>query len=292
MGFDVCEEYQKFERSNIHNGTSKKNKKELTKSESMLLLITETNVKLFIRVNRRLIDNINNEPELLTDEKDKTEVEAQNVNDTADKLIDNDIKLTLTQSKIIGLIKRLVQDSFYNLINLQGKLSPILNFQDSQSILDSIKRKNGNNDSFLRIFSEFLNRSSSKVTTLGDVRSILNEIFLAYSCEENILGLSLKLLNEDIYKEIEFLESKEYAGWSLNNLECEICGKKIWGSHINNKIFELWQDANFTGIKSNSETKDFEIVVFRCRHGYHTKCLHGMGVSKDNLLCVLCRSDS
>ncbi|GMF04549.1 unnamed protein product [[Candida] boidinii] len=79
MGFDVCEEYQKFERSNIHNGTSKKNKKELTKSESMLLLITETNVKLFIRVNRRLIDNINNEPELLTDEKDKTEVEAQNI---------------------------------------------------------------------------------------------------------------------------------------------------------------------------------------------------------------------
>ncbi|GMF80421.1 unnamed protein product [[Candida] boidinii] len=34
MGFDVCEEYQKFERSNTHNGHSNKNKKKLTKSES------------------------------------------------------------------------------------------------------------------------------------------------------------------------------------------------------------------------------------------------------------------
>ncbi|GMF99356.1 unnamed protein product [[Candida] boidinii] len=295
IGFDVCEEYQKFERSNTHNGHSNKNKKKLTKSESMLLLITETNVKLFIRVNRKLIHNIKNEVDLLTDTKEKIKAETHQLNDSdlnaADKLIDNDVKLTSTQSKIIGLIKRLVQDSFYNLINLQGKLSPILNFQNSQSILDSIKKKSGNNDSFLRIFSEFLNRSSSKVTTLGDVRSILNEIFLAYSYEENILGLSLKLLNEDIYKEIELLESKEQAGWSLNNLECEICGKKLWGSHINNKIFELWQEANFTGIKSNDETKDFEMVVFRCRHGYHTKCLHGMGVNKDDLLCILCRTD-
>ncbi|GME82979.1 unnamed protein product [Ambrosiozyma monospora] len=168
--------------------------------------------------------------------------------------------------KVLNVFKRYTQDAFTNLIDLR---------KDSS-------------DSFSKIFYEFLNRSSVKVTTLGDVRPVLNEISLAYSHGQAILGIILKLVNEDIYVDMEQLEKLKLQGWSLGSLECEVCGKNIWGSRINPNVFETWQESKL-GVEVNEvDKRNLEIIVFQCKHGYHTKCLDKMGVHDSEKTCILC----
>ncbi|ODV86622.1 hypothetical protein CANARDRAFT_27050 [[Candida] arabinofermentans NRRL YB-2248] len=221
----------------------------LTENESLLLKLVECTVNLFVKANNELSKH-----EAGSEEHDK-------------------------RSKLLSIFKRFIQDSFTSLINI---------------------RKNSS-DSFLKIFNEFLNRSSVKVTTLGDVRSLVNEIFLAYSHEEKIFGIILQLVNEDIYRDLETLESFKLKGWSLMNLECEVCGKSVWGSGISSDNFDLWQENKLLPLKklkSNEEgdshdlntalVNNLEIIVFQCKHGYHTRCLNNLGVIGSKKSCILC----
>lgn len=172
------------------------------------------------------------------------------------------------KERTITLFKRLTQDAFQDVLGDQ---------QDSS-------------DSFLRIFYEFLSRSSVKVTTLGDVRPVLTEVFLSYSHDEVILNLILKLLNDDIYKDLVDLEALQLQGWSPMHLECEVCGQKVWGSQISQASYETWQDHKLGTKEEKDKLKDLQVYAFSCRHCYHTACLEKMGLGKDKY-CILCREE-
>ncbi|KAG7926790.1 hypothetical protein KL925_003075 [Ogataea polymorpha] len=166
------------------------------------------------------------------------------------------------EGPLLDSFKRLVQDAFTTLINI----------------------KRDHSDSFSRIFNAFLTRSSVQLTTLQEVRPVLDEIFQAYSHQEVIYKIILRLVNNDIFQELMVLQAKRESGWSLANLECEVCGKPIWGSKVSAQVFDEWQEYRVQGVVR--APIDANIMVFQCRHGYHTRCLHNMGVERE---CILCR---
>ncbi|KAG7738662.1 hypothetical protein KL932_003555 [Ogataea haglerorum] len=167
------------------------------------------------------------------------------------------------EGPLLDSFKRLVQDAFTTLINV----------------------KRDHSDSFSRIFNTFLTRSSVQLTTLQEVRPVLDEIFVAYAHQEVIYEIILRLVNNDIFQELMVLQAKRGTGWSLANLECEVCGKPIWGSKVSAQVFDAWQECRLQGVVRTSI--DADVMVFQCRHGYHTRCLHNMGVEKE---CILCRN--
>lgn len=160
----------------------------------------------------------------------------------------------------------------------------------------AITENQDNSSSFLKVFYAFLNRSSLRVTTLKDVRPVLSEIFLSYSHDSVIQSLILKLVNDDIYGDLLQVEKLHLKGWSLSRVECEICGKKIWGAHIDPNNFEIWQDHVLSKSLSKEQMDldkklqtELSICVFQCGHGYHVRCLQGLGVDDKNRYCIVCK---
>ncbi|VEU21588.1 DEKNAAC102488 [Brettanomyces naardenensis] len=202
--------------------------------------------------------------------------------------------LTLSESLLLQLIE--VSVKLFVIANertsskdVPKELLKIFKRLTQTSFTKALAEKQDCSDSFLRVFYEFLNRSSLKVTTLADVRPVLNEIFLSYSHDEVILNLIFKLLNDDIYKDLINWEQLKLQGWSPVHIECEVCGKKIWGPEISPSNFEVWQDHKLGVVDEDQKIeKSLQICVFQCRHGYHTKCLENMGVTEQKKYCIIC----
>ncbi|CDK29934.1 unnamed protein product [Kuraishia capsulata CBS 1993] len=179
----------------------------------------------------------------------------------------------------LQVAQRLMQEAFVSLIDLYYN-----------SVGPSDEETEG---SFLRIFSEFLNRSSAKVTTLGDVRQVVKSVYAAYSYEREIIRHVLILVNGDIFIDMEHLNRLNSSGWTTKNSECEICGKKLWGHGLNREVYELWAenrtggDAKVDNVEDGDHNLRSSIISFKCGHGYHRSCLREMGSSH----CIIDQSE-
>lgn len=150
-----------------------------------------------------------------------------------------------------------------------------------------------NTQSFGNILEKYLSRSSVKITTLGDMRMVLNEVFFSSVNDKKIISLIKRLVEADIFEDLETIQSLKEKGWTCINTECEICGKNLWGSHIGEEIYESWKDHQLMLvdlIKYADKSRDdrLQIYVFQCKHAYHTKCLEGMGMLQTDKKCILC----
>jgi hypothetical protein len=177
--------------------------------------------------------------------------------------------------KVIDIFKKVVQATFQYIINLSQE-DPAL---------------------FNNIFEKFLDGSSVQVTTLGDIRTVLKEVFLSYSNDTKILILIQSLVDEDIFKNFQILESLQLKGRTPKNIECESCGKKVWGGKVGNEIYESWRDQKLEQMVKdgtvNEHDDEFihknELFIFRCKHTYHRKCIENLGMINDNdKKCIIC----
>lgn len=150
---------------------------------------------------------------------------------------------------------------------------------------------------FNTIFQRFLDGSSTHNTTLGDVRVVLKEVFISYRNDHEILTLTKTLIDQDTFENLEILESLKLRGRSPENIECESCGKKIWGGKIGNIVYESWRDHQLQSIHlglscDTATARANSLFIFNCRHTYHRKCLENMGTTKDeDQKCILCESE-
>ncbi|CCH42438.1 Vacuolar protein sorting-associated protein [Wickerhamomyces ciferrii] len=189
-----------------------------------------------------------------------------------------------TSTKVLDIMKRLVQDLFSNLINTRAKIN---SFKVNEEGI------NEHQSSFLKIYAKFLESSSTKVTLLGDVRSVTNEIYLAFSYEKNALEITAQLINEGIFKNMEKLNDKNLKGWSVLHYECDACGKTIWGRGIESDAYCKWEDKQREDPQNpqKEEVDPYYLVSFSCRHQFHMNCLKNLGVGKE-LTCVICDTDN
>ena len=95
--------------------------------------------------------------------------------------------------------------------------------------------------SFLRILRAFLSRASLSSPSLSNLRSVLSAIFSAYSYEEELLALSNRLLDKDLFVHVTEADVLRRRGWRPLGQVCEGCGRRTWGPGAGGHIWEAWQ---------------------------------------------------
>ena len=129
-------------------------------------------------------------------------------------------------SNIVDL-RTIVQETFTALLNATT-VSP----KDESRRTDA---------SFLRILRAFLGRVSLSSPTLASLRGVLSAIFSAYSYEEELLSLSNRLLDKDLFVHVTEADALRRRGWRPLGQVCEGCGKRVWGPGAGSQIWDAWQ---------------------------------------------------
>ncbi|KAL5407222.1 hypothetical protein PMIN03_007294 [Paraphaeosphaeria minitans] len=180
------------------------------------------------------------------------------------------------------------------------------------------------NPSFLRILRTFLTRASTTSPSLSHLRSILTEIFSAYTFEETILSLANRFLDKEGFEHVHEINELRQRGWRPRGQMCEECRKRAWGPGSGGAIWDAWErsendrllkriesvaEENGAKGKGKSARVDVEeggavtegsgaVVVFACRHVWHKGCLERAAAkegdkeavvgSQGRLKCSLC----
>ena len=166
---------------------------------------------------------------------------------------------------------------------------------------------------FLRILRTLLSNAAKISPSLSELRSVISSIFSAYVYEESLLELSNKMLDKDVFVDLEQVSDRRGRGWRPRGQVCEICRRRVWGQGVGGGVWEAWgkkeaqrverrkkrggdegfEDESLVGkgkgkgaalvptqdIAADSEgvegaSKEMSpILVFSCRHVYHQKCL-------------------
>ncbi|KAL6450682.1 VPS8 Vacuolar protein sorting-associated protein 8 [Candida maltosa Xu316] len=175
--------------------------------------------------------------------------------------------------------------------------------------------KSGNVDDglFLTIFNKFLDQfdaeeednNNKKKATLSNIKSVLQEVFVSYSYESEMLKITMKMFNNEVYKNMSSLRCKILESWMIEDIKkggyftkkCSSCDKVMFGKGVVNldqhyKALEFRKrESLWTDEKSHSKKnaiQDFrylQLVFFNCGHGYHRTCMDGLGVED---YCVIC----
>ncbi|KAH7408136.1 Golgi CORVET complex core vacuolar protein 8-domain-containing protein [Phaeosphaeria sp. MPI-PUGE-AT-0046c] len=163
------------------------------------------------------------------------------------------------------------------------------------------------NPSFLRILRCFLTRATHTYSpSLSHLRSVLSEVFAAYTFEETILSLANRFLDKEGFEHVNDITTRRQRGWRPRGQVCEKCGKRTWGPGAGGAIWEAWEKkegenrrrredesgnhADEDGAKGKGKrpsqaevdiggssgvgegAEDGAVVLFACRHLWHRKC--------------------
>lgn len=154
------------------------------------------------------------------------------------------------------------------------------------------------NPSFLRVLRTFLTRATKSSPSLSDLRSVLAEIFSAYTFEETILSLANRFLDKEGFARVEEVRDLRQRGWRPRGQVCEGCRKRAWGPGTGGAIWDSWErrederhrrrlemDADENGKGKGrsllqgdhddeaSNANASALIVFACRHMWHKTCL-------------------
>lgn len=138
--------------------------------------------------------------------------------------------------KLLGQSRTLVQRSFTALLTLTS--TPVAS---------------GANLSFLRILRAFLTRASLSSPNLSDLRAVLGSIFSAYAYEESILSLANRLLEKDLFVNVQSATALRQRGWRPRGSTCEGCGRRVWGPGVSGDIFTKWEEREELDRKRRKE---------------------------------------
>lgn len=186
-------------------------------------------------------------------------------------------------TKPSDIIKRLLQDLFSSLINTRTKVTHSISGSETNVNLEEAQ------NSFLKIFTSFVNSSTISVAYLGDIRSVTKEIYLAFTYEKHVLTITSNLLNEIIYSNFSKSMNEAIKGWSVKNFECEACGKVLWGRGIPSESFIAWgATKGLSGFEKQHDSEKYDLISFDCGHCYHLHCLGGLAGKNKNWNCILC----
>ncbi|KAH7027666.1 Golgi CORVET complex core vacuolar protein 8-domain-containing protein [Microdochium trichocladiopsis] len=140
--------------------------------------------------------------------------------------------------KLLTLLRSLVQHTFTALLaatSTQGV--------DSGDAKTRVLSGSGRGSStFLRILRAFLTTAATSSPSLADLRQVLTSIFSAYAYEENILQLSNRLLEQQLFANVKQAVELRQRGWRSRGSTCEACGSRVWGPGVSGNVFEAWEE--------------------------------------------------
>lgn len=179
------------------------------------------------------------------------------------------------------------------------------------------------NPSFLRILRAFLHRAATTYSpSLTHLRSVLSEIFAAYTFEERILQLANSFLDKEGFAHVSEIAARRSHGWRPRGQVCEGCRARTWGPGAGSSVWDAWERSEEARVKKRAEQEDARwyadrrgsqkgkqksasqsedeggedegvlkgkgpLVVFACRHLWHKSCVEAE-VGEGRLRCPLC----
>ncbi|CBX95193.1 hypothetical protein IAQ61_004022 [Plenodomus lingam] len=159
------------------------------------------------------------------------------------------------------------------------------------------------NPSFLRILRCFLARATQTYSpSLSHLRSVLTEIFAAYTFEETILSLTNRFLDKESFEHVAEINELRICGWRPRGQVCEGCRMRAWGPGAGTGIWESWEKREGErerrrmvkeeseggigtkgkgkrpseaelGVSGSGQGESGKLVLFGCRHLWHIGCL-------------------
>jgi vacuolar protein sorting-associated protein 8 len=144
----------------------------------------------------------------------------------------------IDHGKLLSRLRTLVQRCFTALLNSTSSPMP-----------------SGTNLSFLRILRAFLTRASVSSPNLSDLRAVLASIFSAYAYEESILSLANRLLEKDLFVNVQSASSLRQRGWRPRGSTCEGCGRRVWGPGVSGDVFSKWEERQELDTKRRKERR-------------------------------------
>ncbi|KAI1451966.1 Golgi CORVET complex core vacuolar protein 8-domain-containing protein [Annulohypoxylon moriforme] len=154
----------------------------------------------------------------------------------------------LDSDKLVALLRSLVQHTFTALMTATSTESAGL-------ASNRLVSKSGGSLTFLRILRAFLTRAAASSPNLADLRAVLTSIFSAYAYEESILGLSNRLLEQQLFVNVKQAVELRQRGWRPRGSTCEACGKRLWGPGVAGNVFEAWEEKQAIENKKREEKK-------------------------------------
>lgn len=130
------------------------------------------------------------------------------------------------------------------------------------------------------------------LSKINDLKDLFSNIFITYHLEKSISETILQIIRDSSSDIIQDYEKKLNEGWTVQNSECHICGKKIWGVGLNPINFLIWESKlrNHECGHITGGIEKQKIILFNCSHIFHTECLRNMG-QKKKFFCLMCSND-
>lgn len=129
------------------------------------------------------------------------------------------------REKLIAQLRTLVQRTFTALLTST-----------------STPTSSGANLSFLHILRAFLTKASISSPNLSDLRTVLASVFSAYAYEESILSLANRLLDKDLFVNVQSATNLRQRGWRPRGSTCDGCGRRVWGPGVSGDVFSQWEE--------------------------------------------------
>ncbi|AGO13155.1 AaceriAFR002Cp [[Ashbya] aceris (nom. inval.)] len=159
------------------------------------------------------------------------------------------------------------------------------------SLWETTKSKQ-NTSPFGDILVNVLSKQDITGTKIHLIREVIINLLKAHIVDENIQQLIMKIVDNSAGTVINEYIEKLQSGWSISNYECEVCGRRIWGVGIATQEFLDWKSAELLNDKESAYvSSSMGLILFRCRHGFHERCLRNMGQSQDSFSCLACYED-
>jgi hypothetical protein len=146
--------------------------------------------------------------------------------------------IALDTTKLQSTLRTLVQRVFTALLASTSSPSP-----------------SGANLSFLRILRAFLTRASVSSPNLSDLRAVLASIFSAYAYEESILSLANRLLDKDLFVNVQSATQLRQRGWRPRGAVCGGCRRRVWGPGAVGDIFGKWEEKQANDLIRSEERR-------------------------------------
>ncbi|KAI8331983.1 Golgi CORVET complex core vacuolar protein 8-domain-containing protein [Choanephora cucurbitarum] len=166
-----------------------------------------------------------------------------------------------------------------------------------QSILTSLLLSTSPQVSLPRLLQRLITSQARGETTFANFREIFLSMLDTYKYEGQLLELTNRLFDRDLFGSLQDMVIKRSKGWRPTRSVCEICGASILDLTLLHPPL-AWGIDDQPGLKANEENDEEEeqatehaptqkrYAVFHCGHGFHTECLdRQLGTDQECIIC-------
>lgn len=176
---------------------------------------------------------------------------------------------------LVLLLVQLTNTSAVHLKNLNQGI-----YRSFRRLLDSNPQK--------ETFQNVLNRIMESAQ-VSNVRATLQDVLTSYFFEIEMLNISLDKINQAVLKYMHKVRCENLEGWDIGKKLCASCSLPLCGKDVSLSHYMAWEDRErgrvMVGAYNKDQYLECEVVLFKCSHGYHGKCLRGLSSWGQ---CVLC----